>query len=111
MSAIRRVSSRILLFVVRQSAAENRSWGNAMLRELDFVDNDWAALLWALGSTTAICRHSLIHRLKQRRGTPGPEPSSLRQFARSMTSVLSGMAVAGVVLTVSVALLSVTRTS
>jgi hypothetical protein len=29
-----------------------------MLRELDFVDSDWAALLWALGSTTAIFRRS-----------------------------------------------------
>jgi hypothetical protein len=28
-----------------------------MLRELDFIRGDWAALYWALGSATAICRH------------------------------------------------------
>jgi hypothetical protein len=29
-----------------------------MLRELDFIKSDWEAFLWALGSTTAICKHS-----------------------------------------------------
>jgi hypothetical protein len=96
MSAIRRSASRLLLFVIRQSPAQSRSWGRAMLREMDFVDNDWAALLWALGSTTAICR----------------EAWSLQRVARWTASVLSGMAVAGVVLTISVmALVSLMRAS
>jgi hypothetical protein len=30
-----------------------------MLRELDFIESDWAALFWALGSTAAIFRHSV----------------------------------------------------
>lgn len=29
-----------------------------MLRELDFIESDWAALFWALGSTTAIFRRA-----------------------------------------------------
>jgi hypothetical protein len=29
-----------------------------MLHELDFVEGDWAALFWALGSTTVILRHA-----------------------------------------------------
>jgi hypothetical protein len=29
-----------------------------MLRELDFIPGNWAALFWALGSTTAILRHA-----------------------------------------------------
>jgi hypothetical protein len=29
-----------------------------MLRELDFVSGDWAALFWALGSAAAIFRHA-----------------------------------------------------
>jgi hypothetical protein len=29
-----------------------------MLRELDFIENDWEALVLALGSTAAIFRHS-----------------------------------------------------
>jgi hypothetical protein len=28
-----------------------------MLREMDFVENDWAALFWALGSATALFKH------------------------------------------------------
>ena len=34
------------------SSDESREWASAMLRELDFVDSDWEALLWALGSTS-----------------------------------------------------------
>jgi hypothetical protein len=28
-----------------------------MLREMDFIENDWAALFWALGSVTALLKH------------------------------------------------------
>jgi hypothetical protein len=58
MSAIRNFASRLLRLVIRHSPSETQAWGNAMLRELDFIESDWAALLWALGSTTAIFRHS-----------------------------------------------------
>jgi hypothetical protein len=30
----------------------------AMLRELDFIEGEWAALFWALGSAAAILRHA-----------------------------------------------------
>jgi len=58
MPASRRFASKLLRFVIRHSAPDSQTWGNAMLRELDFIESDWAALLWALGSTTAIFRHS-----------------------------------------------------
>ena len=29
-----------------------------MLREMDFIEGDWAALFWALGSATALFKHS-----------------------------------------------------
>ena len=58
MSAARKLASRLLRAVARLSSAESQDWANAMLRELDFIENDWAALFWALGSTTAIFRHS-----------------------------------------------------
>jgi hypothetical protein len=106
MSAIRRTASRLLLFVVRHAPAPSRSWGRAMLREMDFVDNDWAALRWALGSTAAICRHSLIQQLTGRRHPTRVHIRPLDRRAPWMAPVLSGMAVAGVVLTVSVMVLS-----
>jgi hypothetical protein len=97
MSAVRRMASRILQFVMRQSPAETRSWGSAMLREMDFVESDWAALFWALGSTTAIVRHSLIQRLRDWRDRAG---------RARITAVLSGMVVAALVWTISVLALS-----
>jgi hypothetical protein len=59
MSATRRLASRLLRAVVRHSSSATQDWANAMLRELDFIESDWAALFWALGSTGAIFRHSV----------------------------------------------------
>jgi hypothetical protein len=44
------------MFVAHRPTAQD--WANAMLRELDFIESGWAALFWALGSTTAIYRYS-----------------------------------------------------
>lgn len=54
--AIRRLASAILTTSVRWASPGVREWGNAMLREMDFVEGDWAALFWALGSATALFR-------------------------------------------------------
>jgi hypothetical protein len=56
MTPIRRMATRLLAFVVRHTSSGSQEWANAMLRELDFIESDWAALFWALGSTTAIFR-------------------------------------------------------
>jgi hypothetical protein len=56
MPPIRRMATRLLTFVVRHTSSQSQEWANAMLRELDFIESDWAALFWALGSTTAIFR-------------------------------------------------------
>ena len=53
---IRRLAAAILGFAIRHSASESQDWGKAMRREMDFVENDWAALRWALGSVSAILR-------------------------------------------------------
>lgn len=57
MGAARTVASRLLRAVQRLSPASSREWANGMLRELDFIESDWAALFWALGSVIALCRH------------------------------------------------------
>lgn len=54
---IRRLASAILTAAVQCGSPGVREWGNAMLREMDFVEGDWAALFWALGSATALFRH------------------------------------------------------
>ena len=58
MGAPRTLAASLLRAVARLAPDESRDWANAMLRELDFIDGDWAALFWALGSTAAILRHA-----------------------------------------------------
>jgi hypothetical protein len=58
MGVPRKLAGALLRGVLRLAPEESHDWASAMLRELDFVDGDWAALLWALGSTTAILRHA-----------------------------------------------------
>jgi len=58
MGAPRMLAEALLRGVLRLAPDESRDWASAMLRELDFVEGDWAALLWALGSITAIVRHA-----------------------------------------------------
>jgi hypothetical protein len=57
MGAPRTLAARLLRAVVRLVPEESRDWALAMLHELDFIEGDWAAFFWALGSTSAILRH------------------------------------------------------
>jgi hypothetical protein len=58
MGAPRTLAAKLLRVVVRLAPAESRDWAAAMLRELDFIEEDWSALFWALGSLAAILRHA-----------------------------------------------------
>lgn len=58
MSAPRRWALAILRVVLWHAPEASREWAAAMLRELDYIESDWAALWWALGSVAAICRHA-----------------------------------------------------
>jgi hypothetical protein len=58
MAAPRRLAEALLKGVLRLAPRESREWASAMLRELDFIEGEWAALFWALGSATAILRHA-----------------------------------------------------
>ena len=58
MGTPRNVAERLLGAVLRLAPEESREWALAMLRELDFIESDWAALFWALGSAAAILRHA-----------------------------------------------------
>jgi len=54
----RQLAAFLLRVALRLAPRQSRAWAAAMLRELDFIDGEWTALLWALGSTVAILRHS-----------------------------------------------------
>jgi hypothetical protein len=54
MTLIRSLALRTLNAVVRRTRPEVRDWGLAMLREMDFIENDWAALFWAVGGVKSL---------------------------------------------------------
>jgi hypothetical protein len=58
MGAPRRLAVKMLSAVLRYAPDDSRDWASAMLRELDFIEEDWAALFWAIGSTSAILRRA-----------------------------------------------------
>jgi len=108
MPALRRFATRLLNVVTRHSSPESQPWGRAMLRELDFIANDWTALRWAFGSTTALFRHALRlqlrtwlqQRVAQARGL------TLQHLRRNTTTIVSGVMIAGTILTICVYSLS-----
>jgi hypothetical protein len=54
---IRGLASAILTAAVRRASLGVREWGTAMLREMDFVESDWAALLWAIRCVPVLLKH------------------------------------------------------
>lgn len=100
MSSIRTMASRLLNAMVEHLPAKSRTWGNAMLRELDFVESDWSALFWALGSTTALCRHAVSQQLRMLFDRHSRQVLLLKRMAKRMPAMLSGVAVGGAVLAI-----------
>ena len=101
MSPIRGFVRRVLHFVVRLAPPRTRSWGEAMIGEMDHIDDEWDALLWALGGTLALCRCSLIEHLKNLRNLLAAEVPAQKEAKHLIKSILSGVGVAGVVLIIS----------
>ncbi len=50
MTLVRRVAVRISGFVVDHASSGCWEWAEGLAREVEFVEGDWAALWWALGS-------------------------------------------------------------
>jgi hypothetical protein len=98
MAALRRLASRWLRAVVRimerHAPPACREWASAMLRELDFIESDWAALRWALGSTAAICRHSLREWRAWFKGRGREEETTMKDTAMKVVGVLFGVLIA-----------------
>ncbi len=54
MSLIRNVGVRTLHALVQRARPEVREWGLAMLREVDYIESDWTALFWSIGSVKSV---------------------------------------------------------
>jgi len=64
---LRKLAVALLGAVIRHTPAGGRGWGRAMLREMECIPTDWAALRWAFGGTSAIFRYSLEHAWRDER--------------------------------------------
>ena len=101
MSPVRGVARRVLHFVVGLTPARTRGWGDAMISEIEHIDDDWAALLWALGGTLALFRCSLIEHLRNLRRFLATQVPAQREATRLIKSILTGLGMAAVVLIIS----------
>src|SRR5580704_6882861 len=54
MTVVRRSAMRIAAFVVRYAAPGCRDWAEGLAREAEFIEDDWSALGWAIGSTRVL---------------------------------------------------------
>jgi hypothetical protein len=97
MGAPRKLATGLLRAVLRLVPEESRQWATAMLHELDFVDGDWAALFWALGSVTAILRHAAsVFRMNLKRPAKEAGMNNTGRKALGITlGALSALFVAG----------------
>lgn len=96
MSAPRKMAASLLGVVVRHSSCDSQDWASAMLGELEFIESDWAALFWALGSTSAILRLSVLRGLRAWFGKRSNQVEGLmsKHIRRNAAGTLSGVAIA-----------------
>jgi hypothetical protein len=94
MSFPRKVATGLLRVVLRHSSDESREWAAAMLQELEFIEGDWEALFWALGSTTAIFRHSGGRIWVWVARHFGYEEGRMSDFQKRAVGVVSGVGIA-----------------
>jgi hypothetical protein len=60
MSYLRRLALKISNTVVTYASPGSKEWAEALAREVAFVESDWAALVWALGSVRVLFRYRPI---------------------------------------------------
>jgi hypothetical protein len=54
MTPVRRVADAVSRLVVRWAAPGCREWAEGLEREVEFIENDWRALAWAIGSARVL---------------------------------------------------------
>ena len=103
-SAVRKFAVMLLGAVARNSQRESQCWGNAMLREVDFIDSDWASLWWALGGTTAVLKHSLAITARSwvRKQIDHRGDWTLKNGGKKVARLASGVAISAGLLAVSI---------
>jgi hypothetical protein len=70
MTRLRKLATKISSLVVRAASPAAKDWANASSSEMEFIESDWAALRWALGSAKVLFRCYDAAPLKTLSGVP-----------------------------------------
>ena len=94
MFAPRKVAKHLLGATVSHASSESREWAEGMLHELDYIEGDWSALFWALGSTIAILRLASRSWIAQVSKQTTSGKRGVKPMGKKIVGVATGMAVA-----------------
>src|SRR5882762_2676011 len=56
----RRIAAMLLRFAIWIAPYDTLDWGRGMLSELNHVQGNWAALIWAVGGAGVLAKHALL---------------------------------------------------
>jgi len=56
----RRIAAQLLRFAIWIAPHETLDWGQGMLSELNHVQGNWTALIWAVGGASVLAKHALL---------------------------------------------------
>jgi hypothetical protein len=86
MTRLRKLAVKISDTVIRRSLPAYKDWARATARELEFIESDWAALRWALGSwkMAASCQNAPLTSMSE-----VPRAASMFQKTARVSTVLT----------------------
>jgi len=109
MSAPRKLAKYLMRTAVRYASPESREWAEGMLHELDYIEGDWSALFWALGSTIAIFQLAARSWIAQVGNEARPDKRGVKPMGKKMIGVATGIAVATALILTAFGLLLLTN--
>jgi hypothetical protein len=59
-AAPRSVAIALLRFAIWIAPHDTHDWGHAMLNELNHVEGNWSALIWAVGGAGVLAKHAML---------------------------------------------------
>ncbi len=91
---IRQAATVLLEYAIRLAPPDTREWGRAMEGELNHVEGQWAATMWALGGASVLVKHTLASLLIPGRGGQDMLPDG-GLFAKSASLRMAAMVIGG----------------
>jgi hypothetical protein len=91
----RHAATVLLEYAIRLAPPDARDWGRAMAGELNHVEGQWAATMWALGGASVLVKHALASLLIPGRTGQNMVPDG-GLFAKSASLRKAAMVIGGV---------------